>query len=128
VVLAAQDGLCPVDLHLVEGDATPADASFYASEKAGNAGATFRAYATRIEAEPEARYDLIVIDGRARGACLHHAVPRLAPGGMIVFDNSARTRYRRAIAASGLDAEILRGLTPSLPYPDETTLLTKPRP
>jgi len=42
---------------------------------------------------------------------------------MILFDNSQRARYRTAIAASGLKAQMYRGLTACLPYPDETTLL-----
>ena len=42
---------------------------------------------------------------------------------MIVFDNSHRARYRGAIADCGLEAERFRGLTPALPYADETTLL-----
>jgi Methyltransferase domain len=68
-------------------------------------------------------FDLVVIDGRARPACLDKAVPRLAPGGMIVFDNSRRRRYRAAIEASGLHEQALRGLTPTLPYPEQTSLL-----
>ncbi len=38
-------------------------------------------------------YDLIVIDGRRRVACGRAAVPTLAPGGLLVLDNSERPRY-----------------------------------
>lgn len=68
-------------------------------------------------------YDVIVIDGRARPACLAVAQSNLAPGGLIVFDNTKRVRYDKAIRASGLLARHFSGLTPSLPYPDKTTLL-----
>jgi hypothetical protein len=44
---------------------------------------------------------------------------------MIVFDNSKRAPYRRAIARSGLNAQTLDGLAACLPYPDSTTLLTR---
>jgi len=68
---------------------------------------------------------LIVIDGRARPACLHHALPRLKKDGMILFANSHRRPYRRAIAEAPLKAIRTRGLTACLPYPDETTLLQR---
>ncbi|WP_010139172.1 class I SAM-dependent methyltransferase [Oceanicola sp. S124] len=119
--------LCPVRLRTVLPDADRIDDPLYVSGKKPEEGQSFRAYAGAIEREV-GLFDLIVIDGRARAACLAHAVTRLAPGGMIVFDNSHRARYRQAIVASGLKAEVLRGLTPSLPYPDETTLLGAPGP
>jgi len=123
--LSFAEDLAPVTLRLVEPDAVAVEAPLYRSEKAGERHSTFRAYASAIGDEPDARYDLVVIDGRARGACLEHAIPQLAPGGLIVFDNTGRARYRRAIERSGLDARRLAGLTPSLPYSDETTLLTQ---
>ncbi|RAK66506.1 class I SAM-dependent methyltransferase [Phenylobacterium kunshanense] len=103
-------------------DDTPHADRRYASEKPGWVGRTFHSYVHAID-ETEGSFDLIVVDGRARGACLDVARNRLAPGGMIVFDNSRRPRYRAAIAASGLRAETTGGLTACLPYPDETTLL-----
>ncbi len=65
-----------------------------------------------------------MIDGRAREACLAASIEHVAPGGLIVFDNSKRGRYKKAIANSGLDARRLRGLTPTLPYPDQTSVLS----
>lgn len=94
----------------------------FESGKTGYLGETFRAYVEAIDRH-EGKFDLIVIDGRARAACLAKAVSRLADDGMIVFDNSHRARYRKAIAESGLRAEVTRGLVPSLPAPDQTTLL-----
>ena len=70
-------------------------------------------------------FDLIVIDGRSRGACLSAALEHLAPDGVIVFDNSGRRRYQSAITNSGLDSLETRGLTVCLPYPDATTLLAR---
>ncbi|MCB2077747.1 MAG: class I SAM-dependent methyltransferase [Novosphingobium sp.] len=98
----------------------------FASGKAGHAGQTFKDYVCAID-QLDGAFDLIVIDGRARAACLRHAANRLAPGGIIVFDNSHRGRYRPAIAESGLAETILRGLAPSLPVPDQTSLLRVPQ-
>ena len=124
--LAETNGLAPVELMLVEPDAANADDPIYVSQKRGEAGHVFRSYASSIERTREL-YDLIVVDGRARAACLRHALDRLAPGGLVVFDNTGRRRYRDAIAASAVEAERIRGLAPALPYPDETTLLRQTR-
>ena len=111
-------------VELVPADARPDPDPRFLSGKPGYAGQTFRAYVDAIDRQ-EGLFDLIVVDGRARAACLEKAVRRLAQGGLIVFDNSHRSRYRKAIAASGLHAEVTRGLVPSLPLPDQTTLLTR---
>lgn len=99
----------------------------YHSGKPGYGGASFRTYVESIDRWP-GEFDLIVIDGRARAACLGKAVERLAEDGMIVFDNSHRLRYRRAIGQCGLEPVVTRGLVPSLPMPDQTTLLRRRRP
>ncbi len=93
------------------------------SRKPGHVGLDFTDYVETIEREG-GLFDLIVIDGRAREACLTRAVSRLAPDGLIVFDNSHRKRYARAIAASGLAERRFGGLTPTLPYPDQTSVLS----
>ncbi|HEX2903891.1 MAG TPA: hypothetical protein VHO01_10600 [Jatrophihabitans sp.] len=93
------------------------------SRKEGNAGLDFSAYVRSIDDVP-GQFSLIVIDGRAREACLGQAASRLETGGIIVFDNTRRKRYREAIAASGLHERRLGGLTPTLPYPDMTSVLS----
>jgi len=93
------------------------------SHKEGNAGLDFSDYVHAIDSV-DGQFALIVIDGRAREACLAHAKSRLEPGGIIVFDNTRRKRYQQAIAASGLAERRLGGLTPTLPYPDMTSVLT----
>ncbi len=95
------------------------------SQKPGWTGFDFTDYAKAIY-DVQGAFDLIVIDGRVRSACLEHAVEKLAPSGIIVVDNSHRKRYQNAIAKCGLTCSRMRGLTPSLPYPDETSLLRRP--
>jgi hypothetical protein len=92
----------------------------------GYADCDFTSYVETIDAV-EGDFDLVVIDGRARPACLERAAKRIAEGGLIVFDNSRRERYREAIARSGLHEQPLRGLTPTLPYPEQTSLLYRRR-
>jgi hypothetical protein len=84
----------------------------------------FRHYVAAIDAIP-GYFDLIVIDGRAREACFGIARERLAPGGLILFDNTNRLRYRRALAKYRSQFVITShvGLTPILPWPSKTSLI-----
>jgi hypothetical protein len=106
--------------------AVPASHPAVPSAKEGYAGLDFAGYAAAIDSHA-GEFDLIVIDGRARQACLGHALPRLRVDGLIVFDNSARRRYRPVIVGAPVRETRLRGLTPTLPYPEQTSLL-RPRP
>jgi Methyltransferase domain len=110
-----------VDLIVVEPTTTTRPS--VPSRKEGHGGLDFSAYVASIETVG-GLFDLIVIDGRAREACLIAAIPHLKADGLIVFDNTGRRRYREAIRASGLPERQMRGLTPTLPYRDRTSLLT----
>jgi predicted O-methyltransferase YrrM len=92
------------------------------SQRHGHAGLDFADYVASID-EVGGLFDLIVVDGRARAACLRQAIPHLAPDGIVVFDNSNRPRYREAILTSGLRVTRHRGWVPSLPYQSETAIL-----
>lgn len=94
------------------------------SSKDGFADLDFAAYVGALD-ETAGAFDLIVVDGRAREACFAKAVTRLAPDGVLVFDNVDRERYRAAIAASPVPVRVewTRGLTPALPYPTRTALV-----
>ncbi len=113
--------LANVEFRIVE--PVPSAAPVVGSRKEGAGGLDFADYVASIDDLP-GTFDLVVIDGRAREACLERARHRLAPSGMIVFDNTRRRRYREAIGRSGLTERRLTGLTPTLPYPDQTSLLT----
>jgi hypothetical protein len=101
---------------------TPAAEPEVPSAKEGYAGLDFSAYVAAID-ETDGAFDLVVVDGRARERCLDRALPRLAADGLIVFDNTRRRRYRAAIEAAPVVEHRLFGLTPTLPYPDQTSLL-----
>ena len=97
------------------------------SQKPGFEGLDFTDYVGAIDLQPGV-FDLIVIDGRAREACLRSAISHLADDGLIVFDNVDRRRYRDAMSAQpGVEVRWTRGLTPSLPYPTRTALLRRAR-
>ncbi|HWW59175.1 MAG TPA: class I SAM-dependent methyltransferase [Sphingopyxis sp.] len=74
-------------------------------------------------AEAEGSFDLIVIDGRLRTDCLDRALPHLKRGGIVLFDDSGRRRYRKAIEDCGLTETRHYGRSYCVPYPDHTSLL-----
>lgn len=82
----------------------------------------FDDYVASIDGVP-GDFDLIVVDGRARNACMRQAIPHLAPGGILLYDNSDRDEYRQAIDGCGLVERILRGRAPALPFGSQTSLL-----
>ena len=92
------------------------------SGRKGFDGLDFEAYVATLE-RVGGEFDLIVIDGRARMACLELAVSQLAIGGWIVLDNSRRRRYRHALTTCRMNIERMGGAAPGLPYPDETAVL-----
>jgi hypothetical protein len=95
------------------------------SRRHGHQDLDFTAYVQSIDAV-DGDFDLVVVDGRARVACLRRAMDRLAPDGMLVFDNCNRWRYREGLRSAGLTVQKIRGAAPCLPYLTETALLTRP--
>lgn len=43
------------------------------------------------------KFDIIIVDGRKRVACLKNSIPALSASGVVVFDNSERTFYQQGI-------------------------------
>lgn len=73
--------------------------------------------------EAGGEFDLIVVDGRDRNACLARALPFLKADGVILFDDTGRRRYRSAIKACGLKERRHFGRSYCVPYPDFTSIL-----
>jgi hypothetical protein len=92
------------------------------SQKPGYDGQDFTAYVESID-QADGAFDLVVVDGRARIACARRALPRLAPGGLLLLDDAWRRRYRAGIKTLPVITRHLPGPAPSLPYPSDTALL-----
>jgi hypothetical protein len=119
-VLDRLEGDAPVTLRHVPAQ----DAGRVGSRRRGFTCQRFDRYAGAIRAV-SGEFDLIVIDGRAREACLAEAKARLAPGGVILFDDFKRRRYRMAVADSGLKVHRFDGMAVRLTLPDSTVLLSR---
>jgi hypothetical protein len=107
----------------------PADPSHaYSSAKAYH-GLSFQHYTERILAFPDAHFHVVVVDGRARPACLRHALPKVKPGGLLVLDNSNRPHYRTAralVVSAGWKEEELFGPGPYLSFFWQSTIWQRP--
>ncbi len=81
-----------VELKLVE----PGTWTDHRPASFGFGGLELTAYVT---APPVRPYSMVCVDGRARVACLDHVLANglVAPGGVLVLDNSERARYAEAI-------------------------------
>jgi len=66
------------------------------STKTDFTGMTFESYVKSIEDYPSRYFDLVVIDGRARLSCVHHAMSKIPSGGYLMFDDTHRAEYARA--------------------------------
>ncbi|MBI3912599.1 MAG: hypothetical protein HY327_00165 [Chloroflexi bacterium] len=92
----------PVDYRLIapefKGEAwaqscDPADPRQYATADESLKNYTFRNYAKQIDPFPEQYFDVVLIDGRARPACLMHSASKVKPGGLLILDNAERLYY-----------------------------------
>lgn len=111
-----------VKLHVVPPIAATAD-TVVRSGRVGHTDLDFADYVSKID-EVGGQFDLIVVDGRARVDAFRRSLDHLADGGVVVFDNIKRKRYWDVVSAMpGLRFELLKGGTPTLPYPTTTGLI-----
>jgi len=54
----------------------------------------FAAYCDTILDYPPESFDFVSVDGRARIECAMNALDRLKPGGVLILDNSERSKYK----------------------------------
>lgn len=126
----------PLDYRLVPPEPAtrdPADCADPAAYRSGDPafnGWSFSRYAAQIDAFPEASFDLVLVDGRARPSCLVHAAPRVRPGGILILDNSDRAYYTARLGPLFNDwiATVYAGATPSTPAFTETTFYVRNNP
>ncbi len=83
------------------GETIPTGAVPFTSADEHYVGLTFFHYASAIRNYPDANFDLIIVDGRARVACLAEAWNKLKIGGILVLDNSDRAAYEVRVNVFG---------------------------
>ncbi len=88
----------------------------------------FKAYATEIDAYPNEYFDLVLVDGRARPSCLHHALTKVAKNGYLLLDNAERETYQEeadAVLGSGFCRLDFSGATAYVDFFTCTTIWQK---
>lgn len=100
----------------------------FASQQPGYDTVNFKDYITIIDAFSDSRFDVILVDGRARCACLKAAQPKLKPGGVLMLDDSARSIYQWAIADIDWPVRHFEGCIPFFKHGHtvRTTIWVKP--
>jgi hypothetical protein len=91
-------------------------------------GYSFKNYAKYISAFPDESFDVVVIDGRSRPACIVHAISKIKCGGMLILNNSNQAYYLKNTSQLVADWERYNfaGTVPSLLYLEHTSIFIKP--
>ena len=90
-------------------------------------GQYFDEYVTTISGFPDASFDIVIVDGRARVACGLAAMPKVRPGGMLLLDDSDRSKYAGLRGALvGWFRTDYRGLKPGGGPPCQTSVWIRP--
>jgi hypothetical protein len=97
------------------------------SISSGTETGAFDEYVGVITTFPDDSFELVVVDGRARVDCGLRAMVKVAPGGMLLLDDSNRRRYRplRDALSAWVRADF-RGLKPQNVGVAQTTIWTRP--
>lgn len=87
----------------------------------------FDDYVAAINDELDNSLDLVIVDGRARVECVRRAMPKVKPGGLLLLDDTGRTRYESAIAfLAQWDRHVFEGLKPGDGFPAQTSVWRRP--
>ena len=82
----------------------------------------FSDYVNTINAYPDRSFDFVLVDGRARGACLRLAVRKVQLGRYVMLDNSNNVEFAEALATMNSYERIdFHGIAPGWPPARWTT-------
>jgi len=87
----------------------------------------FKRYVSTIDRFAPGYFDIIMVDGVSRGACLKHAEPKLKKGGYLIWDNSDRLYDNKHTLKlfERWDRAVFWGFGPLNAYKWETTIWRK---
>lgn len=99
----------------------------YSSDEAKDVN--YKKYASLIDSYPDNYFDIVLVDGRSRPACIKHAAPKLRKGGLIVLDNADRSYYLGSSVKEILSEYSLvlstKGASPYVPFFTQTNIWKK---
>jgi len=74
-----------------------ADPGDYISDDQDSVEKNYEKYVKSIDQFPDAYFDVVSIDGRARPSCCKHALPKIKKGGYLIFDNVEIPHYANSL-------------------------------
>ncbi len=111
--ILSQRGIDNCTLMLHKAEPCGEDNREFASHQQKYRGQCFASYVKAIDAYPDRSFDMVLVDGRARMACVERARAKLKPGGALMLDNSDRPAYQQARELMGdVPHQDLAGVTP----------------
>ncbi len=105
---------------------SPRGNSEYRSSRPEHDGTNFEDYARTIDNHPDASFDLVVVDGRARVSCFGHALPKVRPGGLLLLDDTYREEYRDLGPPAPTDPIVFAGPAPYTRHVGQTKVWKLP--
>ncbi len=100
----------------------------YSSKSKKYENKSFMKYVQSIDRFEDNFFDLIVVDGRSREACIVHSISKVKLGGYILLDNSERLWYEsgvRILEGKGFEKTSFFGHGPNNKDPWETSVFKK---
>jgi len=83
--------LAPPETGDIAASPDSANPAHYASRHVSHVN--FKQYAHTIDQYPDEFFDIVMVDGRSRPACIKQSVAKIRMGGLIVLDNAERSYY-----------------------------------
>ncbi len=107
----------------------PSDPHQYRSSDPRYRDVSFRKYSSEADVFPDASFDVVLVDGRARPSCILHGAPKVKPGGYLILDNADRPYYtaRTASILQGFTRHTFPGAGPFGPWFWETDIYERQR-
>lgn len=114
-----EDGVWNCDLRMVPPEErrelkdAPYDPASFASEPPEGNGFTFERYVRSIDEFPDRSFDLVIVDGFARHACVAESIGKVRPGGYFLIDDTDWEKYHPACRLlAGFPRTDFVGITP----------------
>ncbi len=85
---------------------------------------SFEKYVKQIDEFPDAYFDLVMVDGESRPACIAHGCRKVRSGGFLIVDNAERRDYFNHVKAllEPFDEISFRGVVPAAMIMSQTNI------
>lgn len=83
-------------------------------------------YVEAVEDYADETFDVVLVDGKERPACLVAAAAKVRRGGLLVLDDADRSEYGPALRSLGWPQRLVVGFAPAKPSLGYSLVLTRP--